>query len=277
MNKLLLICLLLISMSSFSQQEKKDFRIIGREWQQDYINTMRSFVEENKKIPHNEDTKASLDTIIFYYNNETDIKKKQLFLQYIKLSSQESIDFLEDIIKNDTSEELRCSAINSLTFIGANESITFLLGRTEDDNVSDYEKVIISSGLILLQDTVNGERILNKYCYSNDSMLCYKCIWAYYMLGNTSSINYYRYLINNSKDDININIAVQKLAELGDIETAYPVMEKIMNDSNAIKGGVMRILKILGDERSLQLIKNTLNDKKETNRDYAKKLLKNIK
>ena len=81
MNKLMLICLLLISMSSFSQQEMKDFKIIGREWQQDYVNTMRGFVEENKQIPYNENTKASLDTIIFYYNNETNIKKKQFFLQ----------------------------------------------------------------------------------------------------------------------------------------------------------------------------------------------------
>jgi HEAT repeat protein len=277
MNKLMLICLLLISMSSFSQQEMKDFKIIGREWQQDYVNTMRGFVEENKQIPYNENTKASLDTIIFYYNNETNIKKKQFFLQFIKLYSQESIDFLEDIVQNESSEELRISAINSLAFIGSTESIPFLLGRTEDDNVSDYEKVIIASGLILLQDTVNGETLLNNYCYSNDSMLCYKCIWSYYMLGNTSAINYYRYLINNSKDDINVNIAVQKLAELGDIETAYPVMEKIMNDENSIKGGIMRILKAIGDDKSIQLIKKTLNDKNETNKDYAKKILKNIK
>lgn len=277
MNKLMLICLLLISMSSFSQQEMKDFKIIGREWQQDYVNTMRGFVEENKQIPYNENTKASLDTIIFYYNNETNIKKKQFFLQFIKLYSQESIDFLEDIVQNESSEELRISAINSLAFIGSTESIPFLLGRTEDDNVSDYEKVIIASGLILLQDTVNGETLLNNYCYSNDSMLCYKCIWSYYMLGNTSAINYYRYLINNLKDDINVNIAVQKLAELGDIETAYPVMEKIMNDENSIKGGIMRILKAIGDDKSIQLIKKTLNDKNETNKDYAKKILKNIK
>lgn len=277
MNKLMLICLLLISMSSFSQQEMKDFKIIGREWQQDYVNTMRGFVEENKQIPYNENTKASLDTIIFYYNNETNIKKKQFFLQFIKLYSQESIDFLEDIVQNESSEELRISAINSLAFIGSTESIPFLLGTTEDDNVSDYEKVIIASGLILLQDTVNGETLLNNYCYSNDSMLCYKCIWSYYMLGNTSAINYYRYLINNLKDDINVNIAVQKLAELGDIETAYPVMEKIMNDENSIKGGIMRILKAIGDDKSIQLIKKTLNDKNETNKDYAKKILKNIK
>ncbi|MDD2489272.1 MAG: HEAT repeat domain-containing protein [Bacteroidales bacterium] len=277
MNKLMLICLLLISMSSFSQQEMKDFKIIGREWQQDYVNTMRGFVEENKQIPYNENTKASLDTIIFYYNNETNIKKKQFFLQFIKLYSQESIDFLEDIVQNESSEELRISAINSLAFIGSTESIPFLLGRTEDDNVSDYEKVIIASGLILLQDTVNGETLLNNYCYSNDSMLCYKCIWSYYMLGNTSAINYYRYLINNSKDYINVNIAVQKLAELGDIETAYPVMEKIMNEENSIKGGIMRILKAMGDDKSIQLIKKTLNDKNEANKDYAKKILKNIK
>ena len=273
----MLICLLLISMSSFSQQEMKDFKIIGREWQQDYVNTMRGFVEENKQIPYNENTKASLDTIIFYYNNETNIKKKQFFLQFIKLYSQESIDFLEDIVQNESSEELRISAINSLAFIGSTESIPFLLGRTEDDNVSDYEKVIIASGLILLQDTVNGETLLNNYCYSNDSMLCYKCIWSYYMLGNTSAINYYRYLINNSKDYINVNIAVQKLAELGDIETAYPVMEKIMNEENSIKGGIMRILKAMGDDKSIQLIKKTLNDKNEANKDYAKKILKNIK
>ena len=277
MNKLMLICLLLISMSSFSQQEMKDFKIIGREWQQDYVNTMRGFVEENKQIPYNENTKASLDTIIFYYNNETNIKKKQFFLQFIKLYSQESIDFLEDIVQNESSEELRISAINSLAFIGSTESIPFLLGRTEDDNVSDYEKVIIASGLILLQDTVNGETLLNNYCYSNDSMLCYKCILSYYMLGNTSAINYYRYLINNSKDYINVNIAVQKLAELGDIETAYPVMEKIMNEENSIKGGIMRILKAMGDDKSIQLIKKTLNDKNEANKDYAKKILKNIK
>ncbi|MDD4829942.1 MAG: hypothetical protein PHE13_05520, partial [Bacteroidales bacterium] len=119
--------------------------------------------------------------------------------------------------------------------------------------------------------------LLNNYCYSNDSMLCYKCIWSYYMLGNTSAINYYRYLINNSKDYINVNIAVQKLAELGDIETAYPVMEKIMNEENSIKGGIMRILKAMGDDKSIQLIKKTLNDKNEANKDYAKKILKNIK
>ena len=273
MNKILFICLLLISVTSFSQQEKKDFKKIGREWQQDYVKTMRGFVDDNKKIPYNEYSKASLDTIISLYNKETSIERKQMLLRDIKLSSQKSIDFLEAIIRNDTSEEIRCSAINSLAGIDAIPSIPFLLKRIDNKNVSDYEKIITASGLILMQDTVNGERILNKYCYSNDSIVCYKCIWAYYMIGNNSSINYYRYLINNSKDDININIAVQRLAELGDIETAYPIMEKIMNDEDAIKGGIMRVLKALGDEKSLKLIENTLNDKNESNRNFAKKLL----
>lgn len=272
MNKLLLICLLLISMSSFSQPQYKNSL---KDLRESYIQTGREMRAETKKIKC-EEIKLTLEESRNSYISARNEENKLIALFHLsKMSCPQIISFFEEVIKNDTSELIRCEAIKYLGWIDAQSSIKFLLNRADSNTeISNYEKVCIGTTLSVLEDYKDAENILNKNCFTLEQKYCDRCIWAYYIIGNNSSINYYRYLINNSKDDINVNIAVQKLAELGDIETAYPVMEKIMNEDNAIKGGIMRILKAIGDQRSIQLIeKVALNDKSEDNRKFAKKLL----
>jgi hypothetical protein len=266
---ILFLCCTLCVINVFSQKQYNSLK----ELRESYIETGREMKAETKKI-NCELIEVDLEQNRHSYLSAKNENDKSIALSHLsKVSCPQIISFFEEVIKNDISESIRCEAIQYLGWIDAQTSIHFLIERTKRTDISNYEKVCIGTALAVLEDYKDAENILNQYCYKVEQKYCDKCIWAYYMLGNNSSINYYRYLINNSKDDINVNIAVQKLAELGDIETAYPIMEKIMNDEDAIKGGIMRILKVLGDDKSLKLIENTLNDKNESNRNFAKKLL----
>lgn len=266
-KNILFLCCTLCVINVFSQTQNNSLK----ELRESYIETGREMKAETKKI-NCEVIEFDLEKNRHSYLSAKNENDKSIALSNLsKISCPQIISFFEEVIKNDTSELIRCEAIQYLGWIDAQTSINFLIERTKRTDISNYEKVCIGTTLAVLEDYKDAENILNQYCYNVEQKYCDKCIWAYYMIGNNSSINYYRYLINNSKDDI--NIAAQKLAELGDIETAYPIMEKIMNDEYAIKGGIMRVLKALGDEKSLKLIENTLNDKNESNRIFAKKLL----
>ncbi|MBP1631068.1 MAG: hypothetical protein H6Q15_1961 [Bacteroidetes bacterium] len=268
-NNILFLCFTFCLINVFSQTQYDSLK----KFRDSYIQTGREMKSQTKegdceKVKTNlEENKQA------YLAAKNDNDKSMALAQLSKISCPQIISFFEEVIKNDTSELIRCEAIQYLGWTDAQTSIHFLTERTKRTDVSNYEKVCIGTVLAVLENYKEAENILNQFCSTIEQKYCDKCIWAYYMIGNSSSINYYRFLINNSTDNFTINIAVQKLAEFGDIETAYPIMEKIMNDEDAIKVGIMRILKALGDEKSLKLIENTLNDKNESNRNYAKKLL----
>ena len=268
-KNILFLCCTLCVINVFSQKQYNSLK----ELRESYIETGREMKAETKKI-NCEVIEVDLEQNRHSYLSAKNENDKSIALSHLsKISCPQIISFFEEVIKNDTSESIRCEAIQYLGWIDAQTSIHFLIERTKRTDISNYEKVCIGTALAVLEDYKDAENILNQYCYNVEQKYCDKCIWAYYMLGNNSAINYYHYLIKNSKRDIIINLTARKLAELGDIETAYPIMEKIMNDENSMKGGIMRVLKALGDEKSLKLIENTLNDKNESNREFAKKLL----
>jgi len=268
-KNILFLCCTLCVINVFSQKQYNSLK----ELRESYIETGREMKAETKKI-NCEVIEVDLEQNRHSYLSAKNENDKSIALSHLsKISCPQIISFFEEVIKNDTSESIRCEAIQYLGWIDAQTSIHFFIERTKRTDISNYEKVCIGTALAVLEDCKDAENILNQYCYNVEQKYCDKCIWAYYMLGNNSAINYYHYLIKNSKRDIIINLTARKLAELGDIETAYPIMEKIMNDENSMKGGIMRVLKALGDEKSLKLIENTLNDKNESNREFAKKLL----
>ncbi len=233
---------------------------LGRQWQQDYVQTIRGFVEENKKISCEEKI-SYIRQIMAKFIETTESEQKRELLRQIKYSCPLTISFLDSIVQNDTSEAVRRTAISCLSGLDAVTSIPFLLRHAKRSDISSREKAEVGSALIIMLDYQNGETILNQNCFSTDRKLCDICIWSYFMLGNESSKNYYRYIITHSNDSSIINCSAQRLAELGDSEMAFPVLEKMLqSNKEERKSGAIRGLQVIGDEKSIQLIKKMQRD-----------------
>lgn len=248
---------------------------LGQQSQQEYVETGREMRASTKKIDCTEEA-AWIDTLLYDYERASIDEKAFIFDVFGKISCPRVITFLENIIDKDTAP-YHYEAIRCLGWLDAQSSIPFLLERAGRSTLSSYEKICIASVFAVLEDWENAEKLLNAHCFTTEPKFCNKCIWAYYKLGNESAKKYYRYIIKNTSSPGFQNQCAQRLADLGDEKTTFPIFEKILETQTEeyIRKGALAGLEVLETRRSVKMIQKYSQDPDPEIRKFVKGIQKN--
>jgi hypothetical protein len=207
-----------------------------------------------------------------YKNAVTNEDKDFFMISIAQVSCPKVIDFYEKIIVSDTSEFIREKAMLYLGWIDAQSSIPFLWNYYKKSTLSTSEKVRIATTLIVLEAWDYGEQIANENCFDTTKQIVNNCAFCYDRLGNNSSIDYYRYM----RKMFGEGYFIWNLVHVGDKETALTDIKAFLKKDRPSKRFELELLKMIGDEESINLIRSALDDPHESVRKYAEKILKSI-
>jgi hypothetical protein len=207
-----------------------------------------------------------------YNNAGTNEYKVFAMRSMASISCPQVIDFYKKVVLSDTSEYVRGQAMQYLGWIDAQSCIPFLLDYYRKPHLSTYEKVRIGATLIAWEAWDYGEQIANENCLSSEKNIIDDCMFCYDVLGNESSINYYRYM----RKMFGEGYFVWVLVYVGDKETALLDIKASLKKDNPNKKYELELLKMIGDEESINLIRSALDDPHESVRKDAEKFLKSI-
>ena len=209
---------------------------------------------------------------------ETNEDKDNIMLWRIaRISCPQAIDFFENVIISDTSEFIRTQAMLYLGWIDAQRSIPFLLDYYQKNpQLSRHEKVRIGTTFVVWEEYDYGEKILNENCFDTTKQIVNRCLTCYQALGNNSSIEYFRYMHKIFGRGAGCGY-IWALVHVGDKKTALPAIREYMKTSNQGRKVTLRLLEMIGDEESIEIIQSILNDSDTELVEEAKKTLKKLK
>jgi len=237
---------------------------------EEYIKTGDEFFESFQKVDCNENKEFIQNAIDGYYAGEYSGEKFEEISSFLgKMYCPEIITFFEKVVEIDSSEKVRCDAMQKLGWLRAKTSVPILLNHL-NSNISDYEKACIGSCLTIIGEWNLAVPVLNAVCFCKDDDILQKCIWSYYIVGGENAINYFNLMFE--QDESRKPAAALFLAELGEYEKALPYFVEIMNTGGignqilyAIKG-----LAAIGTEEAFKLIKEQTQNKNEVIAKEAK-------
>ena len=274
--------------STALSQKKKDSDYNPYQHQrEEYIKTGEEFFEGFKKVDcDNEETQKFIDDAIDGYNNGkyTGTAFGEISNYLGKMYCPEIIAFFEEVVKKDTSEAVRCDAIQKLGWLRATSSVPVLMEQLSK-NISDYEKACIGSCLTVIGEWDLAETVLNSACFCKDYGIIRmddhdirsKCMWSYYIIGNESSIKFFNSWFEQEEGFLKVSIAVI-LAELGEYEKTYPIfIEAIHSDIPNYVYESIRGLAVIGTEEALRLIEIQTQNKNEIIAKEAQGVIGNFK
>ena len=201
-------------------------------------------------------------------------EKQGLISDISFFACKESYDFLEEQIKNNSSEAVRYYAIIPLAWSLNTDYLPVILEYAKRESLSIQEKIAIAGaftifGIYTSYPELKEEaiKILNEISYDslyslpNDIMEGY--IWTYYKLGGNSAIRFFDSLFE--QDESRKAIAALFLAELGEYDKVFPYFIEIAN-TGEIGDQILYAMKGLaatGTEEAFQLIKKQTQSKNE--------------
>jgi len=221
---------------------------------------------------------------MFYNNNDTTEfyrDKVDYIIDIALFKCQQAYDFLEDQIKNNPSEKIRCKAIEYLAWSLNSNYVPCIMEYAKRDSLSVQEKSAIAKafttfGIYASHSDLKEEaiKILDETCYdfSSDDIQ-QGCALTYYKLGGEAAINYHTLLLEQREGFRRAAIA-GIIAELGDYETTFPMFVEAIERGTtndiliAIDG-----LKVIGTEEALRLIEEQTQNKNEKIAKKAQEVL----
>jgi HEAT repeat protein len=277
-----------VFITSFAQTDKDYNPYKSR--REDYIKTLlyptQDSVEGMKDIDNCE---RGREAIKQYYEILAEIeqtKEKRDIEDYVgaivAARCPELFEFTVNLIKTDTSEQVRCRAIMLLGFPENLEYVPFLDEYIKKDTLSKQEKYAIAFAFAnfgIYENrpdlTDKAVAILDEICY-DDNGVCQdydirgKCMWVYYVIGNEPAMKFFNSWFEQEEGFRRTAIAVF-LAELGEYEKTFPLFveaihsEVANNILEAIRG-----LAVIGTEEALELIREQTKSKNEAIAKQAK-------
>ena len=273
---------------AFTQQIRQDYNNAYlervRKLHEAYIETSRELWTESRNTKDCDDEELNNrinQGIKGFKNAVTDEDKERFMWFYIPRSScPQVIDFFKDFIISDTSEFWRGQAVSFLGSAGAVNSIPFLWDYYQKYRPSTYISAQIAIALIMLEAWDYSEQILNENCYDptipfiftvNSTMT--NCATGYKILGNESSVKFFRHMNKTHGDGMSF---ILSLIDVGDKETALPILREYMKTSNPGRKVVLKWLELIGDAESIEIIQSALNDSDTELKKEAETTLKRI-
>jgi len=176
----------------------------------------------------------------------------------------DSYSFIKDLIKTDSSEQIKCDAIRLLGWMRGIESITFLKELLKKERLSTQEKYHIVLALCQIgifnerEDTMDeAVELTEQFCSSQNGMtyncLNDDCAELYFTIGGEPALNYFSYCLETEKYNL---VAALKLAQLGEYEKTFPIFaETIKNENVDDMFTAMQGLAAIGTKEAFDLIR----------------------
>jgi hypothetical protein len=259
------VLFIFFSYAGFSQKDC-DYNPYQHE-REEYIQTGREIFEEYRIIDCDK-IKEQIEYVINnYYSDTSSIPKFHIIEDIAKVNCTRVIDFFMEVISNDTSERVRCDAIQYLGWLRAKTSISFLLGYTKKD-ISEQEKINIAFTLCVMEEYDLAIKVLNSFCYDTNGFIKDECIQVYEFAGAIDlAREYYEYYFKKAEEypeQYDLFHAATKLIEYGHYEKAYPIILAELNSDNKYRVmSALYGLARIGDEKSMDVIREySLNKEK---------------
>ena len=277
MKKIILILSLLGGFIIGNAQTEKEYNPYKHQ-REEFIKEGEFFIEAFKKVDCSETKEFIQSAIKGYYSGEYTGKQFGIISNYLgKMYCPEIIDFFADVLVIDTSEEVRCEAIQKLGWLRAMSKIPVLIDYAKN-NISEKEKITIALSLCVMAAYEEAIKIANLFCYDNEGYVKEECIAIYEFAGEKkAALDHYERFFQNLKDERYLLFAAQKLAEYGNYEKSYPIFIEFLNstDNNKIIGA-LRGLAMIGDEKSFQILKEQTKSKNQVAAQEAQFILNKI-
>ena len=252
MKRFILSCLIIVSAFCVSAQKDKNYNPYQHA-REEYIQAGKD-IFESYRYTDCEIAKEWIDKYKnMYYSDTSTIPKHHVIWYLGKVNCPEVIDFYMDVISKDTSERVRCDAIQYLGWLRAEKSIPFLTKYAYQTN-SLKEKNQIALTLCVMGKYDSAIDVLDSFCYDENGILKENCIAVYSFAGNKKVIKFYK---NEFKKPERRLSAARNLAEWGVYHRkTYPVFIEALKsgDTNKMQTALYGLAAI-GDKKSMRLIK----------------------
>jgi hypothetical protein len=182
MKNLILGCIALLSVLGATAQKCKKYNPY-QHTREEYIQTGKEMFE-SYQYTDCEIRKEQIDECMRLYYSDTSCIPKHHVIWYLgKVNCPEVIEFYMDVISKDTSERVRCDAIQYLGWLRAEKSIPFLTEYADQTN-SLKEKSQIALTLCVMEKYDLALNILDSFCYDENGILKGNCIGIYSFVGS---------------------------------------------------------------------------------------------
>ena len=243
-----------------------------RHAREEYIKTGEEFFEEFQNVNCEENKELIQSYINVYYNEKSSNQEIEMAFSIIgQAYCPEIIDFFIEVVAIDSSEKVRCDAIQKLGWLRAKSAVPILRDHLSKD-ISDYEKACIGSCLTGIGEWDLAQQALNSVCFCKDNDFIDKCLWSYYIIGNESAIRYFNYFLEFPESRV---WAANYLAELGEYEKTFPIFVESIDSGKNIILSILG-LAIIGTEDALRLIEEQTQNKNEIIAKKAQEILRNF-
>ncbi len=295
LNILILSCLPCMLLAQVGKQEqdkvqKKDTtaKIIGakvlkigkpekyKNSRQDYLNSIEEIRAERRDTNcDRKENKEWRTRLIAKYNESKDSEEKSFFIDALGRSScPENMRFLEQVVLTDTCEHNRISAIQYMNGAQSKQSIPMLIKYSQKD-LSPAEGSTLAATLIGMGESKHSLQLLQKYCFPTTLQNCSSCEYAYFTLGGDIAKTYFKKVLLTTNDETIRCRYAQRLAELGDSETSFPILKIFLNDEDEYgRSGALSGLAAIGTKECFDIIMDRyINDKSRIVRSRARDIL----
>jgi len=273
MKNLILGCIALLSVLGATAQKCKKYNPY-QHTREEYIQTGKEMFE-SYRYTDCEKNKEWIETHTnLYYSDTSTIPKHHVIWYLGKVNCPEVIDFYMDVISKDTSERVRCDAIQYLGWLRAEKSIPFLMEYAVQTK-SLKEKNQIASTLCVIGKYDLAIDILDSFCYDENGILKENCIGVYSFAGSKKVIKFYK---NEFKKPEKRLSAALNLAEWGVCHgKTYPVFIEALKsgDTNKMQTALYGLAAI-GDKKSMHIIKEYTTNENQFIAKKAQNILNNI-
>jgi hypothetical protein len=210
-------------------------------------------------------------------------KEKCEFISDISLHQcQETYEFLETQIKNNSSEKVRCDAIVLLAWSLNLDYLPCILEYAKRDSLTIQEKLALGGAFMIYGVyTTNSElkeksvKFLDGVCYEDPSLETYAyCDACYLKLGGKAALDFYTSRFEQQEKFERLSAAVA-LAKLGEYDKTFPIFEEAISSGTGINAALYGLAAI-GTEEAFQLIKEQTRNKNEMIAKTAKRILQYI-
>ncbi|MHB9140331.1 MAG: HEAT repeat domain-containing protein [Paludibacter sp.] len=212
------------------------------------------YKQNQRKYASNIDLQA-IDQDIKSVNVEQRLSAIKI-LGLIPISDQ--ISKIEDLLVNDPSQEVRVECAKSLKYLNSTNSIPLLLKTLQTgDNQLKLEVALTLAALGEKTECLKTLMEIGKYGDRNTVLNTHI---GYLDIATNDAIDKIKTDLSDENSYISVDAAIV-LSELGYFEIAFPILkEKLSDKDKYIRMAAMRGLAYIGNDNSIELIRDMLND-----------------
>ena len=246
---------------------------------EEYIKTGRDFANSYEGINCEEEIEYIKTAKNIYYSDTSSLSsRRESIIGLGRINCQEVIDFLIDVLKNDTSTDLCYDVLLCLGWYRAKSTIPFLVEFSKNVDVFFVNKIAIT--LCVMEEFDIAASILDRVCLNEDGSISKDCVIAYEYAGKSELTKSFWLSEWNKKDndkDRMFGIAM-KLVEHGIYDIPFPVIKETLYSTERYKRhSALSGLAAIATDEALSLIQNCINDSDVVIANHAKSIIFNLK